>query len=122
MNVEQLIQEYAVRFKITSRNIEIGSDITEKSLEIWKKKYGGMFGNAISDYLLVFSYAKTGSFALTGDAIYYDNFMQGGGKQIRFEDIESLSAKKGGHFSADQISVKMKNGKTILLDACIDGI
>ena len=122
MNLENLIKEQAVHLKSTRRNIDIAPDIPEEILKKWEKKYSNILEDEIRDFVLVISYTSTGNFALTGDAIYYDNFLQGEMKILKYVDIAEVLSKPGGVFSPDQVLVKMKTGDELYLDACIDGI
>lgn len=122
MNLENLIKEQAVHLKSTRRNIDIAPDIPEEILKKWEKKYSNILEDEIRDYVLVMSYTSTGNFALTGDAIYYDNFLQGEMQILKYVDIADVLSKPGGLFSPDQVLVKMKTGDELYLDACIDGI
>lgn len=122
MNLENIIKEQAVGLKSARRSIDIAPDLPENMLIKWSKAYRKVWGDDITDNILVLSYTGTGSFALTGNAFYYDNYMDGGMKRLRFEEIVSATAEKGGLFSTDKVSVMIKGGRKIYLDGCIDGI
>ena len=122
MNLENVIKEQAVQLKASRRNIDIAPDIPKETLEKWDKKYRSNIGSDIKSYILVMSYTKMGNFALTGDAMYYDNYLQGGIKKIKYEDIMSVCARKGGIFSTDKVSITLKTGNELCLDGCVDGI
>lgn len=122
MNIESLIKQQAVQLKSSRRNIDIVPDLKPELLEKWKKKYIKFLDKNIADYILVMSYTKTGNFVLTGNAFYFDNYLQNGLQCIILADIASANAKIGGTFSTDKIFLKKKNGEEIQLDGCIDGI
>lgn len=122
MNLENLIKEQAVQLKFSRRNIDIAPDISRELLLKWEKKYSLVLEKDIKDYILVMSYTKTGNFALTGQAMYYDNYLQGGMKIINYNDIVNISAKEGSLFSPDKVYVSLRSGKELCLDGCIDGI
>lgn len=122
MNLEKLIKEKAIYFKATRREIYISPDIPEEVMSTWKKKYDSLLPNGLQEYILVISYTKTGSFVLTGDAIYYDNFLQGGIKILRYIDICRIELEAGKLFTIDKIWIWTKTGEKICLDGCLDGI
>ncbi|GFP76642.1 hypothetical protein [Clostridium fungisolvens] len=122
MNIESLIKQQAVQLKSSRRDIDIVPDIKPELLEKWKNKYSKFLDEDIIDYILVMSYTKTGNFVLTGNAFYFDNYLQSGLQCIRFADIASATAKIGGIFTVDKIFLKKKSGEEIQLDGCIDGI
>lgn len=122
MNLESVIKRQAVGLKSTRRDIDIAPDIPQTTLAKWNTKYHSVVDAELSEYILVISYTKTGSFALTGDAMYYDNFMQGGLKVLQYVDVADISAKHGGLVTTDKVYVKLKNGQELCLDGCIDGI
>ena len=122
MNLEKLIKEKAIYFKATRREIYISPDIPEEVMSTWKKKYDSLLPNGLQEYILVISYTKTGSFALTGDAIYYDNFLQGGIKILRYIDICRIELEAGKLFTIDKIWIWTKTGEKICLDGCLDGL
>lgn len=121
MNVETLIKEEAMHLKNSRRSIEIAPDISERNIKAIKKKYGQMVNENIEKYILVLSYTGTGFFFLTGDAFYFNNFMQGGLQIVPFTEITSIKAETGGVFTSDKIFFKTLN-KEYVLDGCIDGI
>lgn len=121
MNVETLIKEEAMHLKNSRRSIEIVPDISESNINAIKKKYEEMVGENIEKYILVLSYTGTGFFFLTGDAFYFNNFMQGGLQVIPFAEITSIKAEPGGVFTPDKIYFETLR-KEYVLDGCIDGI
>ena len=70
MNLESSIKQNAIFLKQTRREIEIAPDISATSLAHWHQKYHKNFSDDIRDFILVLSDTKTGSFALTGNALY----------------------------------------------------
>lgn len=122
MNIETIIKEQAVQLKASRRNIDIVPDLDSNLLEKWKKKYARDVKNDILDYILVMSYTKTGNFVLTGDAFYFDNYLQNGLECIKYTDIAGAEAKTGGLFTVDKLFLTTKTGREIQLDGCIDGI
>jgi hypothetical protein len=121
MNVETLIKEQAIHLKNSRRTIEIAPDISDTHIKTIKKKYGKILGENIEKYILVLSYTRTGFFFLTGDAFYFDNYLQGGLQIVPFTEITDINAKPGEMFSTDKIFFKT-TGKDYVLDGCIDGI
>lgn len=121
MNVERLIKEEAIHLKNSRRTVEIAPDINDANIKTIKKKYGEILGENIDKYILVMSYTRMGFFFLTGDAFYFDNFMQGGLQIVPFTEIKSIKTKPGGTFTADKIYFKTME-KEYVLDGCIDGI
>lgn len=123
MQLENIIKEKAVQLKSTKRNIDIAPDIPAATLDKWQKKYSAILDNSIKEYILVISYTQTGNFALTGDTMYYDNYLQDGLKVVKYSDIAHVSSKEGeGFFAIDKVIVEQKDGSVLCLDACIDGI
>lgn len=121
MNVEVFIKEEAMKLKNSRRKIEIASEISEEHISRLKKKYKDNLNRDIEKYILVMSYTGTGLFFLTGDSLYFDNFMQGGLKAIKFSDIIGISAKAGGLFTPDAIRLSTVDTEYIL-DGCVDGL
>lgn len=122
MNIENIIKQKAVQLKSSRRNIDIAPDLCMDLIEKWKKKYCKDLDEDISDYILVMSYTKTGNFVLTGNAMYYDNYLQNGIEWVKFSDITGVEAKVGGLFTVDKLFLSTRDGGTIQLDGCIDGI
>lgn len=122
MNLENMIKQQALQLKSTRRNIDIAPDISAEVLNKWEKKYNLVLGEGIREYVLVMSYTKTGNFALTGDAMYYDNYLQDGMQILSYVDVAEVSFKTGGLFTTDKVFIKRKNGEELCLDGCIDGI
>ncbi|MCD7763018.1 MAG: hypothetical protein LUI14_07430 [Lachnospiraceae bacterium] len=58
---------------------------------------------------------------MTGDSLYFDNFMQGGLKCVRYEDIVRVTVHEGKRFSPDKL-VLITPLQEYILDACIDGL
>lgn len=121
MNVETFIKQEALHFKNSRRSIEIAPDISEISINRIKKKYGNNLSNSIFKYILVMSYTGTGTFFLTGDTLYFDNFMQGGLQSIPFTSIKEIKEQVGGLFSPDRVFLRTTDNEYVL-DGCIDGI
>lgn len=121
MNVEMYIKEASLRLKNSRREIEIAPDIAETHLKAMKNKYKKTMLEDIFPYILVLSYTRTGLFFMTGDTIYYDNFMQGGLKSIRFCDVVGVDAETGKTFSLDKVILRTASGQHVL-DACVDGV
>jgi len=122
VNLESTIKQRAVFLKATHREIDIAPDIPAGVLQHWQQQYRKTFSDDIQNYILVLSDTKTGSFALTGDALYFDNYLQGGMRKIAFADIENVYCEAGRIFAPDQIHIKQCDGNVIDLDASIDGI
>ncbi len=121
MNVENYIKQESMALKHSRRNIEIAPDISESHIEHIKKKYKDAITPSIEKYILAMSYTNTGIFFLTGDALYFDNFMQGGLKRIEFKDITETHFEEGKKFSVDKVILNTTTQKYVL-DACIDGL
>ena len=122
MNLESSIKQNAIFLKQTRREIEIAPDISATSLAHWHQKYHKNFSDDIRDFILVLSDTKTGSFALTGDALYYDNYLQGGVFKIAYTDMQSVHYDTDKVFAPDRVRIELCNGSSVDLDACIDGI
>lgn len=116
MNIENMIKREAVKLRASQRNVDIAPDLDSRALS----KYSEF--RSIEDYILVMSCTRTGSFALTGNALYYDNFWQGGVKCIEYKDIQEVRSQSGGMFSTDKIFIKLHGNLEIQLDGCVDGI
>ncbi len=121
MNVENYIKEESLQLKNSRRVVEIAPDIDEKHLAAVKKKYKGRVDEDFHKYVLVMSYTGTGVFFMTGDTFYFDNFMQGGLKSIKFREIRSVETEGGGLFSADKVYLSTEKER-LVLDGCIDGL
>ena len=121
MNVENFIKDHALCLKNSSRNIEIAPDISNETKEKWCKAYKN-FPEVEKDKLLVVSFQKRiGSFALTGNSLYYDNFEGGELQVLAYKSIDSIVASKGKTIKTDALIIT--SGETELhLDACFDGI
>ena len=101
--------------------MEIAPDLKIAELENIKKKYKDSIPGNIEKYILVMSYTNTGLFFMTGDALYFDNFMQGGLKCVKFKEIQEISITAGKLFSPDKINLKTGTQEYVL-DGCIDGL
>lgn len=121
MNVEIFIKEEAMKLKNSRRKVEIAPEINENHIDSLKKKYNDILDRNIDKYILVMSYTSTGIFFLTGDSLYFDNFMQGGLKAIKFSDVTKIRAEEGGLFTSDVIRLSAV-GAEYILDGCIDGL
>ena len=121
MNVERFIKEEAIYLKDSRRKIQIAPEIDTKHLDSIRKKYKNMIPSDFEKYVLVLSYTGTGFFLMTGDAFYFDNFMQGGMKKVQFRDISSVNIEHGKTFSPDKVYLNTTSEKFIL-DGCIDGL
>lgn len=121
-NVEGVIKNNAVKLKHSRRDIEIAPDITKEKKGKWIKKYKGKVEDSIGDKLIILSDTRTGSLAITGKGIYFDNFLQGGLKYLDFYEISSVKAVQGGLFEPDKVVLHTSVGKTYHLDGAIDGI
>lgn len=121
-NLESEIKQKAIFLKGSRREFDIAPEIPVKALEQWYKKYQKHFTDDIRNKILILSDTKTGSFALTGDALYYDNYLQGGMCKILYADMKSISYTHGSVVKADQVHIVLHSGKQVNLDACIDGI
>lgn len=121
MNVENYIKEEALCLKNSRRKVEIVPEINGKHLDAIKKKYHDFLPLDFEKYVLVMSYTGTGYFFMTGDALYFDNFMKGGLKAVAFRNIVSVDIEAGKMFSADKLYLKT-NSASYVLDGCIDGL
>lgn len=121
-NVESIIKNNAVKLKHSRRNIDIAPDITKEIREKWIKKYGGKVDDNVGDNLIILSDTGTGSLAVTGKGIYFDNFLQGGLKYLGFSEISSVKAVEGSFFRPDKVELNTITGKVYYLDGAIDGI
>lgn len=121
MNVEMYIKQASFQLKNSRREIEVFPDIAEEHIAAVKRKYKNRLPENFTRFLLIMSYTSTGLFFMTGDTFYYDNFLQGGLKAIRFCDLTGVEAQKGKLFSPDQVILKTTEGPHVL-DACIDGV
>ena len=121
MNVERFIKEEAIYLKDSRRKIQIAPEIDTRHLDLIRKKYKNMIPSDFEKYVLVLSYTGTGFFLMTGDAFYFDNFMQGGMKKVQFRDISSVNIEHGKMFSLDKVYLHTTSEKFIL-DGCIDGL
>lgn len=122
MNIENIIKQQAVQLKSSRRDIDIAPDLRVDLLEKWQKKYSKFLKEDISDYILVMSYTKTGNFVLTGNTLYYDNYLQNGLECICYSDIVNVEAKIGGIFTVDKLFITTRDNKKVQLDGCVDGI
>lgn len=127
MNLENFIKEKSVLLKTSRRKVEIAPDISEKTLSEWCKKYGKY--NLVSEkdgqysyIILVVSLNSTGSFALTGDSLYFDNFDDSGMQHIKYSEIQRISAQAGSMFATDKIFLHLNNDRNFTLDGAFDGI
>lgn len=121
-NVESIIKNNAVKLKHSRRDIDIAPDITKEKRAKWIKKYKANVDDSVGDNLIVLSDTGTGSLAITGKGIYFDNFLQGGLKYLDFSEINSVKAVKGGVFRPDKVELNTIDGKAYDLDGAIDGI
>ncbi len=121
MNIENYIKQESMQLKHSRRNVEIAPDLKIAELENIKKKYKDSIPGNIEKYILVMSYTNTGLFFMTGDALYFDNFMQGGLKCVKFKEIQEISITAGKLFSPDKINLKTGTQEYVL-DGCIDGL
>ena len=121
MNVEKVIKEEALLLRNSRRKVEIAPEIDEENIKSIRKKYNDILDDDFQKYVLVMSYTKTGLFFMTGDTFYFDNFMQGGLKYIKFKDIYKVEIEQGKMFSADKVYLTT-NSEEYILDGCIDGL
>ena len=121
MNIENYIKQESMRLKHSRRNVEIAPDIKNAELISIRKRYKDCLPQNIEKYILVMSYTNTGIFFLTGDALYFDNFMQGGVKSVKFKDIHKISVTPGKLFTPDKMTLNAE-AQEYTLDACIDGL
>lgn len=121
MNVENFIKEEAKHLKNSRRAVEIAPDISQNHIKTIKKKYGNILEDTVDKYILVMSYTGTGFFFLTGDAFYFNNFMQEGLQVVPFAEVIDIKAEAGGRFTPDKIYFKTAQ-KDYVLDGCIDGV
>lgn len=121
MNIENYIKQESMQLKHSRRNVEIAPDLKNAELENIKKRYKESIPINIEKYILVMSYTNTGLFFMTGDALYFDNFMQGGLKCVKFKEIQEISTTAGKLFSPDKINLKTETQEYVL-DGCIDGL
>ena len=105
MNIENYIKQESMRLKHSRRNVEIAPDIKNAELISIRKRYKDCLPQNIEKYILVMSYTNTGIFFLTGDALYFDNFMQGGVKSVKFKDIHKISVTPGKLFTPDKMTL-----------------
>lgn len=121
-NVEGFIKDYAVKLKYSRRDIEIAPDIASDKKNKWIKKYHDKVDASIGEKLIFLSDTGTGSIAVTGKGIFFDNFLQDGLQYVDFTDINSTNPIEGGIFRPDKIRLDTRSGKTYNLDGAIDGI
>lgn len=121
MNVENFIKEEAKHLKNSRRAVEIAPDISQNHIKTIKKKYGNILEDTVDKYILAMSYTGTGFFFLTGDAFYFNNFMQEGLQVVPFTEVIGIKAEAGGRFTPDKIYFKTAQ-KDYVLDGCIDGV
>ena len=121
MNVETFIKEESMHLKNSRRNIEIAPDISDEHIRVIKRKYGQVLDKNIEKYILVMSFTRTGFFFITGDAFYFNNFMQDGLQVVPFAEISGISAESGSMFTPDRVHFTTAQ-KEYILDGCIDGV
>lgn len=121
MNIENYIKSKAEELKRGIRQVEVAPEINEEHIKVLKKKYAAYLNVDFEKYILVLSYTGQGWIALTGDALYYDNFLQNGFQKIMYKSIIGVTARKGNIFMPDAILLKT-HSSDIHLDACIDGL
>lgn len=122
MNVEQTLKEIAAELRNSRREIEVAPDISEKSIDKWNKKYTDNCSADITNRIIILSMTATGSIALTGDRILYDNFVQKGLNEILYKDISDIFPREGGLFDPDVLNISLRDGTEKKLDGCIDGL
>ena len=121
MNIEDYIKREAMQLKHSRRTVEIAPDLKNAELVSIRKKYKSCLPENIEKYILTMSYTNTGLFFMTGDTLYFDNFMQGGLKYVKFKDIRKINVIPGKLFSPDKMILKTEVQEEVL-DGCIDGL
>ena len=121
MDVENFIKQEALWLKGSRRNVEVAPEINDKHFDIIKRKYAGTVPTDFQRYVLVMSYTVAGFFFMTGDTFYFDNFMQGGLRKVKFKEIQRVDYEEGKLFSCDKFYIFTTTEK-LVLDGCIDGM
>lgn len=121
MNIENYIKQESMQLKHSRRAVGIAPDIKDAELVRIRKKYKENLPQDIEKYILVMSYTTTGIFFLTGDTLYFDNFMQGGINSVKFKNIRKISVTPGKLFTPDKMILNTETQEYIL-DGCIDGL
>lgn len=121
MNIENYIKQESMQLKHSRRAVGIAPDIKDAELVRIRKNYKGNLPQDIEKYILVMSYTTTGIFFLTGDTLYFDNFMQGGINSVKFKNIRKISVTPGKLFTPDKMILNTETQEYIL-DGCIDGL